>query len=214
METYRSGSIPMSSKGQTNMQCDNPFKNLVAADGRESRRPDGDIRRNAITSIHWVPTLNSPKLCIGVNLSDHIHYYQGGLPFEYFLVDPSTGDLTRIILGPDLANGHKLQVPVQGGVWKCGWIYLGDGDEQKARQEYNADFCLIGEAVGPGFDFHDFIWITPTMIQEISPQHSDILLQFVHEDEAVLGADDKTVRVAEQFYEQGDLQTLRKAERI
>ena len=44
-------------------------------------------------------------------------------------------------------------MPVRGGLWKCGRLLEGSDD-----------FALIGEAVGPGFDFHDFAWVTPAMV--------------------------------------------------
>ena len=40
------------------------------------------------SSIFWLPTEASQLLWLGVNLSDHVHYYHGGKPFHYVLVDP------------------------------------------------------------------------------------------------------------------------------
>jgi hypothetical protein len=54
----------------------------VVANGRAKNRPDGDERRNALTSIYWVPTDKSPKLLLAVNRSDHVHYYHGGSEFK------------------------------------------------------------------------------------------------------------------------------------
>ncbi len=149
VETYRSGTKPMSTQGQTGY--DDP--NLVSStDQRENNRPDNDIRRNALTSIFWVPTIQSPHLILGVNYSDHVHYYHGGRPFQYILYDPKgKGELRKVILGPDLHKGHQLQVCVPGGIWKCGSVLGYNGDDEEEAIEYkDYEYSLIGEAVAPG----------------------------------------------------------------
>ena len=57
--------------GTTNREC------LVCCPERESRRPDGDIRRKCLTSIIWMPVLKSPVMRLSVNMSDHVLYWQG-----------------------------------------------------------------------------------------------------------------------------------------
>ena len=149
------------------------YEPLTIAPGREDRRPDGDIRRNCLTTIVWMPTNKNPLLSLSVNLSDHVHFYHGGSGFEYFMYDPVSGEFQHEILGTNFGKGHKLQVVCPGGVWKCGRIL----------QDNEADFCLIGEAVAPGFDFHDFSWITRSQIMSVpKAQHRQLLLEFVHED--------------------------------
>ena len=111
---------------------------LVVTDDRPDMRPDKDTRRNALTSIFWMPTRMSPKLPLGRNTSDHVHYWQGGGAFEYTIFDPATKELTTTVLGPNILGGQRLQVPVRGGLWKCGRLLEGSDD-----------FALIGEAVGP-----------------------------------------------------------------
>lgn len=74
VETYRSGCDPMSTKGQTGLDCKEPNINFVNAKERKQNRQDGDDRRNCLTSIHWVPTMASPKLLLAKNHSDHIMY--------------------------------------------------------------------------------------------------------------------------------------------
>lgn len=157
VETYRSGSEPMSTMGQTGLDCEKPDTNLVVANGRSQNRPDGDERRNAMTSIFWLPTYKSPKQILLENASDHVHYYQGGAPFTYFLFDPATQEFSKITLGPELHKGHSLQVICKGKTWKCGRAEFSDGDDDD-EDKYN--YSLIGEAVAPGFDYHDFRAIT------------------------------------------------------
>ena len=149
VETYRSGSIPMSTQGQTCIEgCHNPDHNLIPTKGRETNRPDGDVRRNALTSIFWVPTITSPEMVLTINCSDHVHYYQGGRPFKYVLYDPEGCDLTEVVLGPDVDKGHKLQVCVRGGLWKCGHLIPDSDVESNGEDSY--EYSLIGEAVAPG----------------------------------------------------------------
>eukprot|EP00587_Corethron_hystrix_P013309 CAMPEP_0113296978 /NCGR_PEP_ID=MMETSP0010_2-20120614/34_1 /TAXON_ID=216773 ORGANISM="Corethron hystrix, Strain 308" /NCGR_SAMPLE_ID=MMETSP0010_2 /ASSEMBLY_ACC=CAM_ASM_000155 /LENGTH=192 /DNA_ID=CAMNT_0000149795 /DNA_START=208 /DNA_END=786 /DNA_ORIENTATION=- /assembly_acc=CAM_ASM_000155 len=190
--------------GQTGINdCRDATANLVVASGRAANRPDRDERRNALTSIIWIPTLKSPKLILASNRSDHVHYYQGGHPFRYNLFDPSTGEFSTVVLGPELQKGQKIQVPVKGGVWKCG---------RMENLGVEVDYSLIGEAVAPGFDFHDFTFVTPEMIQATCKNADvrEILLEFIHTDST---ADVKTVEVCSEFYKDGERKETRIEER-
>ena len=151
LETFRSGCAPMSTMGQSGYSCDS--KDLVTTS--RSSRPDGKAERNCMTSIYWMPTLASPRLWLAVNSSDHVHYYHGGAPFEYILVED--GLLRRVVLGPDFSKGQRMQVAVKGGTWKAGRLCT--------LKSGGADYCLIGEAVAPGFDFHDFSWISADKVK-------------------------------------------------
>lgn len=144
-ETFRSGSVPMSTRGMTNTKA--PSRDIVQRE---------ESIRNCLTSIYWVPTKDSPCLLLSTNQSDHVHYYQGGAPFEYILYDMS-GTLTRTILGPDILNGHVLQMAVPGGGWfKCGRLLT---------SESHPPYSIIAEAVGPGFDVQDFTWVTTAELE-------------------------------------------------
>ena len=110
LETFRSGSLPMKNRGQTDLKC---------------RASDGDRRRNCLTSIFWLASVARPTLRLSVSLSDHVHYWQGGRPFEYVLLElgsPSASNekasteypdarLSRVVLGPKISAGQRLQVP-------------------------------------------------------------------------------------------------------
>ena len=175
LETHRSGSTPMSSQGQTDLNV--PDDDLVVTNRTDSR-PDRDGRRNALTSIYWMATESSPKLKLAVNLSDHVHYYHGGEPFEYILVDPQAKKAQRVILGGDVLAGHKFQMSVKAGIWKCGHLLVPNSSTKSSNKDA---YCLIGEAVGPGFDFYDFTWVTAKMVKETAPQLWDVLKPFLHD---------------------------------
>ena len=212
-ETFRSGSTPMSTQGQTGLNCTDPDKNLVVVPGgnRGANRPDGDERRNALTSIFWVPTVNSPRLLLVVNESDHVHYYQGGRPFRYSLFDPKTETFEEVVLGPDLHKGQKLQVSVKGGIWKCGCIL----DEKDCSEFVEYEYTLMGEAVAPGFDFHDFSWVTEKQVREKckDTSHVDLFMQYVHESANDITEEKMTVDAAAELYEENAVQKKRTAER-
>ena len=193
LETYRSGSENcMKTKGQTDSQVptnyvkakDNKivlrkgtskYESLCLTVDRQHCRPDGDDRRNCLTSLLWMPTTEQPLFHLCHNYSDHVHYWQGGLRFEYFVYDPDAAELKSYVMGPDVAKGEHLQVPVAGGTWKCGRLLVDSDDE-------TLDYCLIGEAVAPGFDFYDFSWVTKekVMVTVADVDHRDLLETYVH----------------------------------
>ena len=175
LETHRSGSTPMSSRGQTDF---NVADDDLVVTNRTDRRPDGDGRRNALTSIYWMLTRSSPKLHLVVNRSDSMHYYHGGEPFEYILVDPQTKKMQRVILGGNVLAGHKFQLSVKGGIWKCGHLLVPNSADPSSNDAY----CLIGLAVAPGFDSHDLTIVTPKMVKEKVPEFCDVLKPFLHEE--------------------------------
>ena len=124
------------------------------------------------------------------NCSDHVHYYQGGNPFEFIVYNRERDELYTEVLGPAITEGQKMQVTVPGGLWKCGRMVIADE---------SVDFSLIGEAVAPGFDFHDFSWVTkPEVMSVKNADNRNTLLQYVHEDiDKVSG---KEVAYAETYY--------------
>ena len=235
-ETYRSGSVPMTSRGLTDTTAakydtsrslvhvaaaataitnttvgnDNPKRdstpsNEVAVNTTASVNDcsGGDfVLRNALTSIFWVPTIKSPKLILGSNLSDHVHYYQGGgYAFVYYIYAPQTGLLRTEILGPNLLKGHQLQVSVCSGEWKCGHIVsleaeldaidiIGSGMilSEVSNVGDTPEYVIIGEGVGPGFDIHDFSWIAESDVNNtsLSLQLKSFLKQYLHCDTTVL----------------------------
>jgi predicted cupin superfamily sugar epimerase len=162
-ETYRSGAVPMASRGQTDFDVDP--QHLVATSGREGLREDS--RRNALTSIYWMPTRRSPYMPLVLNQSSHVHYYHGGLPFRYVMYDPEGQTVTEAVLGPNLRAGHRPQVIVEGGVWKTGRLLTDYTDAY--------DYCMLGEAVAPGFDVCDFRPMAGDEFDRIPPEVRGLL---------------------------------------
>jgi len=141
-ETWRSGGVPMASKGQTD-----PAGRCVTT----GRTPP---ERNELTSIFYM-TAQGGLQYWAKNASDHVHYWHGGGAYEYLVLHPG-GRLERQVLGPRLDAGEVLQFAVPGGCWKAARVVRGA-------------FCLLGEAVAPGFDFRDFTWLTEAELRGICP---------------------------------------------
>lgn len=254
-ETYRSGSVPMTSRGLTDTvtaiyDASRTLVHVAAATvstNRNSTTGSDDqkteindetsttllsnqidfVVRNALTSIYWVPTIKSPKLILGSNLSDHVHYYQGGgYAFIYYIYTPPTGLFRTEILGPNLMKGHTLQVSVCSGEWKCGHLVSLesklDADEdvgsakippsESSNDVATPGYVIIGEGVGPGFDIHDFNWITGNDIDStsLSLQKKSFLKQYLHRDTAVITHKEQDF---DRHYDKNDTTAQRTKER-
>jgi predicted cupin superfamily sugar epimerase len=75
--------------------------------------------------------------------SDEIFHFYLGDPAEMLQLWPD-GRSARVTLGPDIANGHHVQLLVPAGVWQ-GTRLIGEGK-----------VALLGCTVTPGFDFADY----------------------------------------------------------
>ena len=155
VETYRSGSAPMTSKGLTD-----PAGDVMATD----RGPTPE--RNVMTSIYYMLTAESDHQWWANNMSDHVHYHHAGGTFIYNLVLPD-GSYVERRLGTNVAAGDQPQVVVRGGSFKS------------VRLEEGAEFGIIGEGVAPGFDFRDFKFVTREELEKLNPEafakHADLI---------------------------------------
>ena len=133
----------------------------IHADARVVETANGP--RAAVTSIHYLLTLEQPLGRLHRNRSDILHFLQDGGPVEYTLLD-ETGLLRRVVLGHG-AN-ESLFLPVRGGLWKASRL-LGD-----------ADHALVSEVVIPGFDFADHEFGSRKLLDRF-PQHRDALLPLI-----------------------------------
>ncbi|MCJ8273358.1 MAG: cupin domain-containing protein [Psychrosphaera sp.] len=111
--------------------------------------------RKLMTTIVYMLTDDSPICYMHCNKSDIVHFYQGGGATKYTMVSPD-GQLSEKILGPDVANGHCLQLVVTAGNWKTSTLLDGT-------------YGLIGEAVAPGFEYEDNVLATKDKIKALFP---------------------------------------------
>lgn len=137
-ETWRSGAAPMASRGATD-----PAGGTVPT----PRRLGG--ARNSLTSIYYMITKEHPHQWWVRNESDHVHYHHAGGTLVYGVAHPD-GRYEELRLG--LGADDQPQIVVPGGAYKC------------ARLVGGADYALIGEGVGPGFDHRDFGFVTKAML--------------------------------------------------
>jgi uncharacterized protein len=77
--------------------------------------------------------------------SDELWLWHDGGPLTLSLAGagPEPADPHQVILGPDVAAGHRPQVLVPGGVWQ-------------AAEPGAAEPVLVSCVVVPGFDYADF----------------------------------------------------------
>lgn len=97
--------------------------------------------RSILTSIYYLLTDDRPIDHWHRNQSDIMHYFQAGSAITYLLLSPD-GELNKIKLGLNFAQGEVAQLLVPGGYWKAAVLEAGE-------------FGLLGESVAPGFDYRD-----------------------------------------------------------
>jgi predicted cupin superfamily sugar epimerase len=98
--------------------------------------------RALMTAIYYLLT---PDTCSQMHRlkSDEVYHFYLGDPVEMLLLHPSGGE--KVMLGPDLEAGMKVQHIVPAGVW------------QGSRLADGGRFALLGTTVAPGFDRADFV---------------------------------------------------------
>jgi predicted cupin superfamily sugar epimerase len=108
--------------------------------------------------------------------------------------------IRRVVLGPDLANGNVLQLPVRGGTWKAGRLLA------KSSSEF--DYCLIGEAVGPAFDVNDFSFISHDEVAAERPDLVEALTPFLQ-----ASVDGKETEAFDTYYNDDEKREQRTSQR-
>jgi hypothetical protein len=129
-----------------------------------------DLASNAkprclLSSIFYMLTDDSPIGYLHKNKSDIIHYFHGGSPLTYLIIDPD-GNLDKRVLGLDLDGGQQLQLLVRGGCWKATVLEAGE-------------FGLISEAVSPGFEYEDMELAKREIIKNQFPHLWDRISKYI-----------------------------------
>ena len=75
--------------------------------------------------------------------TDEVYHFYLGDPVEMLLLHPD-GASERLVLGPDLGNGQRVQLVVPAGVWQ-GSHLLPEGR-----------YALMGTTMAPSFELEDF----------------------------------------------------------
>ncbi len=90
------------------------------------------------------------------------HFHCGG-PLQVVTLDVEIGR-HDILLGPDLANGQRLQGLVSAGRWFGAQLVEG------------AEYALVGCTVAPGFDTDDYELAERSAMLRQFPDHRDVIL--------------------------------------
>jgi predicted cupin superfamily sugar epimerase len=109
------------------------------------------------SSIYYLLTEKRPVGHFHKNTSDILHFYHGGGTVLFHLLGKD-GVYRTQILGPNLAEGHALQLLVAGGTWKASELLSGE-------------FSLISEVVVPEFRFEDMVLAKQGDLQKYIQQH-------------------------------------------
>ena len=131
----------------------------------QSALPEGFAGdRNFSTSIYFLLPGDTFSAIHRIH-SDETWYYHAGNKLELWMLCDG-GNLTKVIIGPDIANGEFLQYTVPAECWF-------------ASKSCNTNgFTLVGCQVAPGFDFNDFILADREIILHQFPQYKDFIMAF------------------------------------
>jgi predicted cupin superfamily sugar epimerase len=81
-------------------------------------REDGQ-KRNELTAITYMLTLDQPMQLMCLNKSPHVHYWQGGGSLTYTVITPDS-EVQSAVLGPNVDQVEVIQLGQArgwGGVW-------------------------------------------------------------------------------------------------
>lgn len=112
--------------------------------------------RSRMTSIYYLLTKECSLSYFVVNKSDLVLYYHLGDPLKIIFLTPE-GKMREEILGTDICAGERPQIICPAGIWK-------------AYDLMGGSFALVGEAVGPGFDYADMKILKAQEVQQQYPE--------------------------------------------
>lgn len=121
-----------------------------------------DGSRSFSTAIYFLLESHHFSALHRIQADEVWHFYAGG-PLEVFVIDPASGTLKIIRLGPDPAAGEVFQAVVAAGMW------FG------SRPAAGAAYSLVGCTVAPGFDFADFELADREILLAKFPQHEAMI---------------------------------------
>ena len=102
----------------------------------------GGVERSLSTAIYYLHTPDTFSALHKLPGDEVYHFYLGD-PVELLMLHPD-GSSEVVILGTDLAAGHRPQCLMPGGSW------------QGSRLVMRGKVALIGTTMAPGFDYNDF----------------------------------------------------------
>lgn len=128
--------------------------------------PNHNGPRAYSTAIYYLVTPESFSALHLVAQNEMFHFYLGD-PVEMIQIEP-TGELTKHIIGNDLAAGQRPQVLAPADVW------------QGTRLVEGGKWALLGCTVSPGFEFDDFVLKSRAELTKLFPQHATAIAKYTH----------------------------------
>ncbi|PKG43180.1 cupin domain-containing protein [Psychroflexus sp. MES1-P1E] len=117
--------------------------------------------RNASTCIYFMLTSDEFSAFHKVNQDEAWHFYLGET-ITLHIVSPE-GEYSQVSIGNDFSQKETPQFVVPAQHWFAAEIKTEDS------------FALVGCTVAPGFDFEDFNLAEPQKLQQLFPQHIEII---------------------------------------
>ena len=119
--------------------------------------------RNVSTAIYYLLE-NEDKSHFHRIKSDELWFFHQGQPLEIVLLPD--GQLSRIVLGNDLAAGAVPQAVIPANTWFAAHLPQGTG------------YALVSCTVAPGFDFLDFELAERAALTREFPHLAEVVTQF------------------------------------
>eukprot|EP00762_Andalucia_godoyi_P002880 ANDGO_04501.mRNA.1 hypothetical protein len=112
--------------------------------------------RPAMNTIYYMLTGIQSIGHLHSNMSDIMHYYHGGNPILYVVLNEAHMTLERFVMGSDAACGQVFQLLVPANLVKASVLLHADGSIPTADRPLDPEeWGLISEVVAPGFDYRD-----------------------------------------------------------
>lgn len=121
--------------------------------------------RKQLSSIFYLLTKDSHLSYFTRNKSDLIIYYHMGNPLKIVFLDQD-GKLSHKVLGPDLKAGQYLQIACPANTCKAYDLEAGT-------------YCLIGEAVAPGYEEQDMTMPSFAELKALYPENINQLKPYI-----------------------------------
>lgn len=128
---------------------------------------DGKLRPLA-TTIYYLLTYEDPAGVFHMNKSVTMHVLHQGRA-EYTLIHPENPPrIEKVIMGPNIDVGEKLQLLVGSNIWKKSKLLDDDvsaADKDPAKRDRTG--CLITEVVFPGFHWEDHKYLSRAELERL-----------------------------------------------
>ena len=136
------------------------FRQTFKAEHREAVNTARGMR-TTMTAIYYMLTEDNNIDHFHTKHSDGIEFYHMGAPITYHMISPN-GHYEKVVVGPDILNGQKLQLAVPGGTYKAAELTSGE-------------YGLVSESVAPGWEMEDMIDVSQDELLKQFPQHKNVI---------------------------------------